>query len=541
MADSGGLTLDNLVDDRNYALGGSERIRAENQALIDELDRKKRARTMAVPTDDNRVKARLREIGEPITLFGERAADRRDRLIYVLSQIQGARGDDDIEMEDESSSSDEEKEEEFYTEGSLELLEARRRIAEYSLPRAQLRVAQQREESRLPLGRIIDVRKRVFGEIKKFTTYGSQIGDERPISQVKFSPDGKLLATGSWSGNVKLWNVPACDVATSLRAHGDRVGGIAWHPQATLSQSPESVNLATGGADREVSLWSLKSDKALHTLKGHADRVCRVAFHPSGQYVASASYDGSWRLWDASTGQTAGTHVVKDKDRQLLFQEGHSKEVYAVQFQDDGALVASGGLDAIGRVWDLRTGRTAMVLDGHGQAIYGMDFSPNGYQIATGSGDNTIRIWDMRSLRALYTIGAHTSIVSDVSFYRPASGDIFTSFAEGPSDVKMEDAEDTKMEDTNGDVKPEMEDEKPTLDGTKSSSKNSGVMSVSGLFLVSSGYDGIVKLWSADDWQLIKALSADAGKVMSASIAPHGELIASGSWNRSYQLFSMEG
>ncbi|KAG8691014.1 hypothetical protein FRC09_011752 [Ceratobasidium sp. 395] len=350
MADSGGLTLDTLVDDRNYALGGSERIRAENQALIDELDRKKRARTMAVPTDDNRVKARLREIGEPITLFGERAADRRDRLIYVLSQIQGARGDDDIEMEDESSSSDEEKEEEFYTEGSLELLEARRRIAEYSLPRslplsasaAQLRVAQQREESRLPLGRIIDVRKRVFGEIKKFTTYGSQIGDERPISQVKFSPDGKLLATGSWSGNVKLWNVPACDVATSLRAHGDRVGGIAWHPQATLSQSPESVNLATGGADREVSLWSLKSDKALHTLKGHADRVCRVAFHPSGQYVASASYDGSWRLWDASTGQTAGTHVAKDKDRQLLFQEGHSKEVYAVQFQDDGALVASG-------------------------------------------------------------------------------------------------------------------------------------------------------------------------------------------------------
>ncbi|QRV88655.1 U4/U6 small nuclear ribonucleoprotein Prp4 [Ceratobasidium sp. AG-Ba] len=534
MAD-GGLTLDTLVDDRNYALGGSDRARAENQALINELDRKKRARQMAVPTDDNRVKARLREIGEPITLFGERAADRRDRLIYVLSQIQVARGDDDIEMEDESSSSDEEKEEEFYTEGSLELLEARRRIAEYSLPRAQLRVAQQREESRLPLGRIIDARKRVFGEIKKFTTYGSQIGDERPISQVRFSPDGKLLATGSWSGNVKLWNVPACDLATSLRAHGDRIGGVAWHPQATLAQSADSVNLVTGGADCEVSLWSLNSDKAVHTFKGHSDRVCRVAFHPSGQYVASASYDGSWRLWDASTGQNSGKHVVEDQDRQLLFQEGHSKEVYAVQFQDDGALVASGGLDAIGRVWDLRTGRTAMVLDGHGQAIYGMDFSPNGYQIATGSGDNTVRIWDMRSLRALYTIGAHTSIVSDVSFYRPVSGDIFTAFAAGPSDVKMEDGLDSKAE-VNGDVKQEMEDVKPTFEASKSG----GTLPVSGLFLVSSGYDGMVKVWSADDWQLVKALSADAGKVMSASIAPHGELIASGSWNRSYQLFSME-
>lgn len=64
------LTFDNLVDDGNYL--GSERARIENKVILDELERKKKARAMAVPTDDNRVKARLREIGEPITLFGER-------------------------------------------------------------------------------------------------------------------------------------------------------------------------------------------------------------------------------------------------------------------------------------------------------------------------------------------------------------------------------------------------------------------------------------------------------------------------------------
>jgi pre-mRNA processing factor 4 (PRP4) like len=55
-------------------MGGpsSERARAENQALLEELERKKKASTMAVPTDDGRVRARLRQIGEPITLFGER-------------------------------------------------------------------------------------------------------------------------------------------------------------------------------------------------------------------------------------------------------------------------------------------------------------------------------------------------------------------------------------------------------------------------------------------------------------------------------------
>lgn len=67
------VTFDNLVDDGSYM--GSERARVENKVILDELERKKKARTLAVPTDDNRVKLRLREIGEPITLFGERVGN----------------------------------------------------------------------------------------------------------------------------------------------------------------------------------------------------------------------------------------------------------------------------------------------------------------------------------------------------------------------------------------------------------------------------------------------------------------------------------
>ena len=118
------LTLDTLIDDGNYL--GSERARLENKVLLDELERKKKARSLAVPTDDNKVKARLREIGEPITLFGERvrifysmmtsllipmqAADRRDRLIYVLSQINAARGDDAMQVDEDESSEESEEE-----------------------------------------------------------------------------------------------------------------------------------------------------------------------------------------------------------------------------------------------------------------------------------------------------------------------------------------------------------------------------------------------------------------------------------------------
>jgi len=56
---------------------------------------------------------------------------------------------------------------------------------------------------------------------QKFSNLGSQIGDERPIAQVRFAPNNEILATGSWSGTVKLWNVPAC---TEIRALRGRIG-----------------------------------------------------------------------------------------------------------------------------------------------------------------------------------------------------------------------------------------------------------------------------------------------------------------------------
>ena len=79
-------------------------------------------------------------------------------------------------------------------------------------------------------------------------------------------------------------------------------------------------------------MWSLDDEKPLASLTGHGGRVGRVQFHPSGHYVGSAGFDGTWRLWDVQQG----------KQKEVLTQEGHSKEVYSLAFQDDGALAASG-------------------------------------------------------------------------------------------------------------------------------------------------------------------------------------------------------
>ncbi|GAA5907253.1 hypothetical protein JCM8208_006732 [Rhodotorula glutinis] len=513
----------------------------ETARLLSELDRRQLARKIALPTNDGEVRARLRELDQPITLFGEGPADRRDRLRDLIAKARLERGEAmDVEEEEESESESEEseKEEEFYTEGPTALKAARRDIAEYSLPRARKRLARQRFDAGVPLARLMDVRKAVFSNLSTFTNLGSQIGDTRAVSAVRFSPDSKMLLTGSWTGQAKLWSVPSCKEVRVLRAHKERIGGVAWHPEATLSQSSSSVNFATSGADNDIKLWNLDDDTSMRTLSGHESRVCRVNFHPSGRYLGSASYDGTWRLWDVERGD------------ELLLQEGHSKEVYAIAFQQDGALVASGGLDAIARVWDLRSGRTALVLSGHSRDILSIDFSPNGYQVATGSNDDTIRIWDLRMHQAIATIPGHKSAISDVKFFQaPAARDAerypltetpraFASMdefngvgvksegeGEGEGEVKGEEE---------GSVKPETGDVYSAHDATTQPD-----FPTSGSFLVSSGFDGYVKVWSADDWQQVRAMANDqAGKVMSVDVSSDARFIAAGQYDKTFKLYS---
>ena len=71
----------------------------------------------------------------------------------------------------------------------------------------------------------------------------SEFADERPISACRFSPDGSLLASAAWSGQLKLWNLPTCQPLATIRAHQDRITGESCadlpkqiHPSAPHSQ-----------------------------------------------------------------------------------------------------------------------------------------------------------------------------------------------------------------------------------------------------------------------------------------------------------------
>src|SRR5205085_1193544 len=108
------------------------------------------------------------------------------------------------------------------------------------------------------------------------------------VYSVAFSPDGKLLATGSSGDAVRVWDSAAGAVLPACRGHRGEVWSVAC--------SPDGKTLASAGADGSVRLWDAGHATELHQVTGHAGEVKCVAFSPDGKLIASAGADRTVRL-----------------------------------------------------------------------------------------------------------------------------------------------------------------------------------------------------------------------------------------------------
>mmetsp|Transcript_17596 Transcript_17596/g.71160 ORF Transcript_17596/g.71160 Transcript_17596/m.71160 type:complete len:484 (+) Transcript_17596:798-2249(+) len=389
----------------------AEDARKEQEHRQGLLDKQREARALVLPTADADVRLELRNRGEPVCLFGEDAHDRRERLrALVLEEKESKPSDEQTEAKEEENKV-EPAPEEFFTEGLEELKQARLKILKKSLHKSRDRLVESRKRIRSVEFR--EEGNEVYASMQNVALVSSQIGDSRPLAACAFSSgaqDPSTIATGSWSGLVKLWDANSGAPPLVLKGHTERISHLAFHP------SKQGV-IASCSADKTVHLWDTKReerDRVTAIYRDHADRVSGVAFHPDGELLGSSSFDTTWRLYDLETGTC------------LLLQEGHSKPIYRIAFHPDGSLAASCGLDRAARVWDNRSGRCIMTFTGHVDSVLGADFSPDGYQLATGSNDNSIKIWDLRKRRCFYTIAAHSSCVTSVK-YQPGSGHVLLS------------------------------------------------------------------------------------------------------------------
>ncbi|CAB4253915.1 similar to Saccharomyces cerevisiae YPR178W PRP4 Splicing factor, component of the U4/U6-U5 snRNP complex [Maudiozyma barnettii] len=389
------------------------------QETLDKLEEKKRNYLKIAPKKDSDVIRILELIEEPTMLREETVEERRKRLATILfvnrdslkkyykselylnctSENGTTTNDGSLsDVEDQENQSDED---EFYTPASSQLLSVRRFLVKDSIERARKRI---RNEKQFTItntqSSMIKSRRERIKVAQHFELEGSQVISKRPISRVSISAKSKYFAAGSWGGDIVIQHVKTLERIVNIEEEArGKIGGLDWNRRGNL--------LVSGSEDSTVRLHefneSCNSLKELFTLKGHEGRVAHVKFHPTDNYIASASFDNTWRLWDVETGS------------ELLLQEGHNKEVYSIDFQNDGSLLCSGGLDNIGLVWDVRAGKSIMELKGHTKPVYSVQWCPNAYQVATGGGDGLINIWDIRNTKKASEILAHKNIVTDIS------------------------------------------------------------------------------------------------------------------------------
>jgi WD40 repeat protein len=358
---------------------------------------------------------------------------------------------------------------------------------------------------------------------------------------IAMSLDGAMVAAGTTSNDIYIWESSSTNSVAVLRGHQGWVRSISF--------SPDGQWVASASQDRTVRLWSVMTGECLMILHTAPSAVWAVIFSLDGQFLVSGGDDNTLRLWDVATGHCQraidnahevgiaslsitpdGTRLISTgKDNvikiwrlsdlsRLSILVGHTGSVWCNQVSPDGSVLVTGSDDCTVRLWDLKTEKCLAVLTGHTRCVWTVSFSPDGQHLISGGHDYSMRLWDVSTQQCLRLIRGHTGFVWSVVFSR--DGKFLIS---GGHDQTLR----WWQFPTGRPFK--------TLQGYSNGIK---ALAVSGTtnFVVSGGRDSQLRFWHSETGELLQTLTPHSGWIRSLTFSPDGRTLASASEDLSIQV-----
>jgi len=199
------------------------------------------------------------------------------------------------------------------------------------------------------------------------------------VTALDFSRDGKYLATGGGApteeGELRLIELSSGKIVLEKRdAHSDTIFGVRFSPDGKL--------LATCGADRFVKVWEVPSGKFVKSFEGHTHHVMDVGWKGDGKLLASCSADNTVKVWDYEKGE------------QVRTIQAHGKQATRMAFLGNGAQFITISGEGSAKMWNMDNGGQIRTFPAGNDFLYAVAVSPDGAMVAVGGQDSVIRIFN---------------------------------------------------------------------------------------------------------------------------------------------------
>jgi WD40 repeat protein len=215
--------------------------------------------------------------------------------------------------------------------------------------------------------------------------------DAVSVESCAYSPDSRLIATGSSGMSLKVLDASLGTVIAELAGHPGPIWACAY--------SPDGGSLVSG--DSKAIIWNTQTWAKVCELGGFKNWLAGCVYSPDGRQVVVASADALLFILDLGSLSVAGLVT------------GHTKLVQACASSPDGRYVVTASSDATLKVWDIGRRQEVATLNGHADKVDSCSFSPDGRRLVSASGDATLKLWNTVTWTEVATFSGHRVPATD--------------------------------------------------------------------------------------------------------------------------------